>query len=63
MNMVIKVDETYSKVYTQGWDARMSDMYVNPFILDFESNRYTAWQHGWDDANIELESDDGIQQV
>lgn len=63
MNSLFKVDVTYRKTYLEGWDARMSDIFVNPYVLDFDSNKYRAWQHGWEDADIELESDDGIQQV
>lgn len=57
--MFIKVDRLYSNVYTEGWDARMSDLFVNPYLLDFDTPRYEAWKHGWEDADIELEADNG----
>lgn len=56
---LFQVDDTYSRCYTQGWDARMSDIYVNPYVYDFDSGCYDAWKHGWDDANIEIEVDNG----
>jgi hypothetical protein len=55
---MFRVDQEYQKYYYSGWDSRMSDIYVNPYILDFDSERYCAWKHGWDDCNIELESED-----
>lgn len=55
--MIIPVDKTYSTHYHEGWDARMSDLFVNPYVLDFESQKYEAWKHGWEDADVELEAE------
>ena len=54
----IIVDEQYGLVYTCGWDARMSDLYVNPYVYDFDTDRYRAWNDGWEDADIEIRIDD-----
>jgi len=60
---LFQVDNVYEQTYTQGWDARMCDLFVNPYFLDFETNRYEAWKHGWEDADIELEVDNGSQVI
>lgn len=53
----IKVDGNYELIYTSGWDARMSDLNVNPYAHNRYSNEYQAWCDGWEDADIELRSD------
>lgn len=52
------VDIVFLKYYTEGWDARMSDIYVCPYIRDFETKHYSMWKSGWDDCDLEIRSDD-----
>lgn len=62
---MISFDKEYAMLYQQGWDARMADLYVNPFVYDFDSKHYTYWQHGWEDCDLELkvDNDDGSQTI
>jgi len=55
----LQVDKQYEMLYTSGWDARMSDLYVNPYVYDFDTDRYRAWNDGWEDADIEIRIDNG----
>lgn len=57
-NTMILIHPEYRHCYFEGWDARMSNLYVNPYVLDFESDKYHAWKHGWEDCDIELQSDE-----
>ena len=60
----VLVTQPYRDAYLEGWDARMSDLYVNPYIKDFETIRYQAWKDGWLDADHAIkEDDDGAQTV
>lgn len=63
MITAILVTKTYRDTYLEGWDARMSDLYVNPYIKDFETIKYQAWKDGWQDADQAIEDDDGTQTV
>ena len=64
MRTCVLVTPEYRDTYLQGWDARMSDLYVNPYIKDFETIRYQAWKDGWLDADHAIkEDDDGTQTV
>lgn len=58
MSACVLVTPQYRDAYLQGWDARMSDLYVNPYIEDFETIRYQAWKDGWHDAEKAIEEDD-----
>lgn len=58
-----EVSNEYRTIYTDGWDSRMSDLYVNPFVYDFDSKNYQAWQDGWEDADIEIRIDDGNDEA
>lgn len=55
--VIVTVDKIYEQSYNEGWDARMADLYVNPYVYDFDTARYTAWHHGWEDCDVELEAD------
>ena len=57
-NKLQLVDVVYLKYYTEGWDARMADLFVCPYLRDFETDRYKMWKHGWDDCDMELKLDD-----
>lgn len=63
MEMFKLVTKEYEECYLQGWDSRMSDLYVNPYILDFESFKYQAWKDGWHDAEKAIEEDDDGSQT
>lgn len=53
------VTDLYRDTYLQGWDSRMSDIFVNPFIYDFDSIKYQAWNDGWNDADLAIKEDNG----
>jgi len=59
----VLVTQPYRDAYLEGWDARMSDLFVNPYIKDFETIRYQAWKDGWIDADQAMKDDDGAQTV
>jgi len=58
MSGFVYVTNEYRDLYLQGWDARMADLFVNPYILDFDSFKYQAWKDGWMDAEKAIEEDD-----
>lgn len=57
-NKLQLVDVVYLKYYTEGWDARMADLFVCPYIMDFDTDKYKMWMSGWDDCDMELKIDD-----
>lgn len=55
---MIKIDlnNDYTKSYTQGYDARKEELFVNPFLNNYEDlDLYRGWQDGWKDADSDLE--------
>lgn len=64
MGTFVLVTRNYQDGYYEGWDSRMSNIYVNPYYEDFETIKYQAWKDGWHDADQALKDDeDGSQLV
>lgn len=64
MIISVLVTQTYRDAYLEGWDGRLCDLFVNPYILNFESIKYQAWKDGWEDADQAIkDDDDGAQTV
>lgn len=64
MITAVLVTPCYRDTYLEGWDARMSDLFVNPYIEDFDTIKYQAWKDGWLDADQAIKDDEnGTQTV
>ena len=51
------VTKEYETTFLQGWDARVDDIFVNPYLNDFETLKYQAWHDGWQEADLALKND------